>query len=326
MVQCTQQHQARPCKQRGDVKPTDKYIKNPEPLPRDLEINVDAVANRTKACLNLPRLTYNEGICWFVANLVMMLFSDHMRPWTARYMERKYRSAPRLQKFVLLELARIMNNNPGEKPFSVSKLHRDMHVAMPKRFHTRDVIGGGMPIHFLMHFLSWLRIPHVHLWYNKSAGTYQLNVLNNLRFDMHWRRTLLSKAERRAEGFDDKNPIIIVVRTEKAPIRGSKPFTKRQVHTTSPNSDAELMYMGQRYVLDSANLHSARTQWPPERHTVSGITCGNKRYIYEDGRLIERDWAKKPYSTFRITRSNYSSYMYCLRRDYTTLLYVKAGG
>ena len=232
----------------------------------------------------IPQTCKDGGICWFIAVLNAVLFSESLRAYVAKTLPATFRNAPRHVQFALHRVAELLVWNEGTGiRISARTILKDFHAALPKWFD--DNTGtweGGQPQAFVKPLLDLLHVPHVHIAIGDDGKLHYSIFNRRTSQEVHtW-----SKNAKPPNLNTSHPPAVLVVHEADALYKRPRPTPLLARGITLAGAHA---FVGKaRYTAQSALLIS-------DNHAVAGITCGGKRYVLNYATICppsEFDWVR----------------------------------
>lgn len=247
------------------------WVRNPTPIP-NLTSNIPKNGNCSRMFV-LPQ-RYSDGeICWFVAVVHAILFSQRMRKLAIRSLPGAFKTAPRHVQFALHRVAQLLHaythgNNNTLVAFDILT---DLHASLPKQFDDNKIIAWqkGWANAYVKPFLDLLHISHFHI--DKQERRYYFSRFNgkvSQQYTHRYNHPPISPY------LPQHPPEVLVVHD----INTFDPRLKQTLHEVAGVSTdfSGARFMGTKYIADSALLTSVKSA---DMHDIAGITCGGRRFL-----------------------------------------------
>lgn len=245
------------------------------------------------------------GTCWFNAIMMMMFWSQGMRnlilskmkDWKKDAGDRRLKTIHDTFKDILLNHYYTTNNPEVFDALYPEHMLKLLHQYDPKRFiyDATDNYVGGRGLDYIAYMLDLLHIRQ-----------------ESLSLLVHKNIALVHASHHdRNMSFDRRSKKIIEVVTEKKPVPPNPVFiyftllstdvdeyyqTKSVFKVWDAKGHGELdlyngvmMFNGQRYRIDSVSLANFNANQCSKGHAIAGVTCNNKRYLYNGWTNITND-------------------------------------
>lgn len=261
--------------------------------------------------ITIPQFTET---CWFNALLTVLLYSDGMRAYLTKNLIKSHLFEKNKELYTILidilknKHRRIKNNDKmffdELKPENILKL---LHEADKKMFYfDPDIYSGHWGENYLTRLMRYFGLGKKILYLARNhtkRNEYMYSALNNEPTMTIHNRTRFKDGNKgiranfeykslSAKQIDNlikpNNDIDVLVVTQKVyPNRSNRLFT-----TNSRNIEEIIEFNGNVYKLDSVLVANFNVLLCLKSHQIAGVTCENKRYMYNGWIRTTTDPAK----------------------------------
>ena len=266
--------------------------------------------------LTIPQFT---GTCWFNALLMTLFYSDGMRKYLTNNLINSELYAKNKELYlifldILKNKHRNINNNDSIflaelKPENILKI---LHQADKEKFYfDPDRFSGHWGENYFVRLFEYFGLKKKVLFLARntlaknSSNKYVYSKLNTnpkvtttirgrqKRFDVKFNyRGLTNQQKEKIRS--DKNIDILVVTQFNYDARDNSNFI---FETSSQDLEDIIVYNGSIYKIDSSLVHNFNYRSCFKSHQIAGVTCDNKRYMYNGWIRQTQDPAKQNVST-----------------------------
>ena len=256
-----------------------------------------------KTVLTIPQFT---GTCWFNSLLMALLYSDGMREYLTNNLIKSelYLKNKELYKILLDILKnrhRKINKNDSIyfnelKPENILKL---LHKADKDRFYfDPDRFTGHFGEYYLVRLFEYFGLKKKVLFLARDlhdTSKYVYSPLNNKqivkerhkRYEVNFEFKLLNDSEKQKIMSKPNIDILIVTQNSYYNLKQNTLF-----QTKSKDLEETIEYNGMIYKLDSVLIRNFNFNTCSKSHQIAGVTCDDKRYMYNGWIRQTQDPAK----------------------------------
>lgn len=275
-----------------------------------MNYNIKKRMDRCKSVLTIPQFT---GTCWFNALLMTLLYSDGSREYLIRNLINselflKNRELYTIFMDILENKHRKINDNDAVffnalKPENILKL---LHNADKEKFYfDPDKYEGHWGEYYLIRLFEYFGMKKnvVYMYRDEYyPNSYFYSPLNNkphISIESVFEDGEKTERERVALAFArvvkkiNKNPDMIVVTQKDAPdITAHKDLLKPPITLESEEIQEVIRFHDSIYKIDSLLISNFNFNTCTRSHQIAGVTCDNKRYMYNGWIRETKDPAK----------------------------------
>lgn len=268
------------------------------------------VGKKDDDCLKVLTIPQFLGTCWFNALLMALFYSDYMRAYLKKNMMKDYTNNENNNENnnnnnigkndkLLSSIKEILSDKfhkRSEETFSLfhkklrpENILNSLHKLNPKMFYIHTGLGktklGNRAEYYLPNLLTYLGVNSNVLYFDmKSSYYYNDKKLSSLYYSRINKDPFVKKKELNyyhptktvGKKYRNKNVDIIVITT----ILDNEPTNYKNKYTSTFELNDKMEFNNKTYTLDSLLLSSFNIDTCKKGHVISGVTCNNKRYMY----------------------------------------------
>ncbi|AGE59876.1 hypothetical protein ATCVTN60342_791L [Acanthocystis turfacea Chlorella virus TN603.4.2] len=272
---------------------------------------------RAKECSMVYTPVQRGSVCWFAALMMTLFFSQYMRAVSFKH-AKKVASGNTWKTGIAKAMLLIMRNyetNSLDK--NVGKLEPRAFLKALRRydssyFNTGSTNEDDLTAHYAPYqhkLLAFLDIPHLSLVVKRGYMNATYSAYNfDLPLDEDKWEDAVKTMNPVGSFVDTEDPEVIIIHREagESHLHTSWKYPKPDVHEVGglnlvrhPNT---ITYNSNKYVLDSCILPSyVTTKACTMGHAVAGVTCNDKRFVYNGWAAASADSAMA--GARKVTRS-----------------------
>lgn len=284
-----------------------------EPQPEQLP---DRKRPKSTPCERVMTVTQKGGTCWFNSLMMGLFYSQGMRGvlmtamknWKALPEQPELKTVYDTFRDIILQKFLHRNSRWAEKPFE--KLGKDakafalispeqiltiLHLANPPVFYNRGTTqkqDGGYGHAYIIALLQLLQVKNYAIIDEratpKNTIEYHKSRLYGLRYHQvgvkdklvsYYDSTSYSKARMAL------NPDILLIKRDEVDFWSKEKTTKLIKDQLVKNDGTTYVFNKRHYIVDSLYLTNFNDDSCRSNHAIAGVTCSNKRFMYNG-------WAK----------------------------------
>ena len=259
---------------------------------------------RATSCSAVLTMSQVGSICWFNAIFTALFYSQYMRFVVKKHARALLRNTQ--SKLIVRAILEILKGYETHQVSSQVVQYMQPHMFLRNLRATRSnlfnsMLNGSEEAHFnpyVQKILGVLHVPHLHIGFMNNSFVY-----SGFNVDLPLDPKLWSKINSlsvRGTYVDTNKPEVILINRDLGEPYLQQIWTAQRPHIgiiggfNSKFHVPIITYNGTRYILDScilgAELH---TKSCSIGHAICGVTCNNRRYVYNGWTTKSADPAMK---------------------------------
>ena len=299
-------------------KPQSKPLSKPlSPLPELPVVILDRKRQKSTPCDRVMTMTQQGGTCWFNALMMGIFYSQGMRGvvmkamknWIALPEQTELKRVYDTFKDIILKKFLHKDSKWAEKPFdklgtnakafalfSPEQIMTILHRANPTAFFNKGILQKQIGGHGHAYIISLLQLLHVKNYAIIDERT--LNVIEYHKSRLYGLRYYHEEAEETFatnlynpkfyfDGQMASNPDILLIKRSVIDEHGTEnafwakhKTIKLEKDQLIQQDDTTYVFNNIQYIVDSLYLTNFNDDSCKASHAIAGVTCNNKRFMY----------------------------------------------